>query len=190
VATLRTSDISIEIIIQSISGVRLNDTSELAVTNYDVNAKLEEKERKSGHVVIQFSLLVGTKPPLVKFEVVGNVILSGKDSTIGKILEIDPETKTPYLLHKVYQRAFMVIFLLATILNMPYPPPNLLFSPKFNELFPEENKGPIEQKQLSKEVVLPQQNVVPQEQNVASQQQDVTSPKKSTDEKQVEKVKQ
>lgn len=197
-AILKTSDISIDIVIQSINGVRLNDTSELAVTNYDINAKLEEKERKSGHVVIQFSLLVGTKPPLVKFEVVGIVTLSGKDSTIGKILEIDPETKTPYLLHKVYQHAFMAIFLLATILNMPYPPPNLLFSPKFNELFSEENKGPSEQNQPDKGTVAPQpqsmvtqkQNVVPQQQSAASQQQNVPIPQKSTDQKQVENVKQ
>jgi hypothetical protein len=176
---MKTSDLSIEILIQSINGVRLNDISELAVTNYDVNAKLEEKERKSGHVVIQFSLLVGTKPPLVKFDVAGTVTLSGKDSVIAKILEIDPETKTPYLLHKVYQRVFMAIFLLATILNMPYPPPNLLFSPKFSELFPEENKEASEQSQLGKEAVGSQQNV-------PSEQQKVASPQKNTDENQIE----
>lgn len=203
-AIMKTSDLSIDIVIQSLNGVRLNDTSELAITNYDVNAKLDEKERKSGRVVIQFSILVGTKPSLVKFEVSGAVALSGKDSTIAKILETDPETKTPYLLHKVYQRAFMAMFLLATILNMPYPPPNLLFSPKFNDLFPEESKGTDEQNQLDENVVPQKQNAVPQQQsttpqkqniaqpqqNVAPSQQNVTTPKKSTDEKQSGNVKQ
>jgi hypothetical protein len=169
VAILKTSDLSVDITIQSISGVKLNDVSELAVINYDVNAKLEEKERKSGHVSIQFSLFVGTKPSLVRFEVSGTITLIGKDQMIAKILETDPDTKTPYLLHKVYQRVFMSIFLLATILNMPYPPPNLLFSPKFSELFPEENKSIKEPVQVDKIPVPLQQNVVQPQQKVAPQ---------------------
>lgn len=180
-AILKTADISIDITIQSINGVRLNDTSDLTVTNYDVNAKLEEKERKSGRVIIQFSLFVGTKPSLVKFDVGGTVILSGKDSTIGKILEIDPETKTPYILHKVYQRAFMAIFLLATILNMPYPPPNLLYSPKFDELFPEKSKESDTQNKADNVTIPPQQqNTVSQQQSVAAQKQQTIPQQQST----------
>lgn len=45
---------------------------------------------------------------------------------LEKMLEIDPEIKVPYILNIVYQHAFTSIYLLSTILNAPYPPPDLL----------------------------------------------------------------
>ena len=45
---------------------------------------------------------------------------------LEKMLEIDPETKVPYILNIVYQHVFTSIYLLSTILNAPYPPPDLL----------------------------------------------------------------
>ena len=101
---------------------------EPAKFSFDVNAKLEEKERKNGRVIVSFVLTVGTKPSVVKFEVEGVATLSGSNSAIEKLLEVDPKTKIPLLLHRVYQRVFTTTFLLATILDTPYPPPNLLFS--------------------------------------------------------------
>jgi len=98
------------------------------VLNFDVNAKLEEKERKSGKLVISFVLTVGTKPSVAKFEIEGLATLEGKSQSIEKLLEIDPETKIPLLLHRIYQQVFMSTFLLATLLDTSYPPPELLFS--------------------------------------------------------------
>jgi len=96
--------------------------------NFDVNVKLEEKERRSGRLVVGFVLTVGTKPSVAKFEVEGMATLEGKNPDIERLLEVDPKTKIPLLLHKVYQRVFMSTFLLATLLGTSYPPPDLLAS--------------------------------------------------------------
>jgi len=92
-----------------------------------VKAKLEERERKSQIVVVGFSLLLTTKPSIVKFEVEGTATLTGKNAEINKMLEVDPETKVPYVFQRVYQYAFAAMYLLSTILNAPPPPHDLLF---------------------------------------------------------------
>lgn len=109
-------------------GTKLGGKEESSTLNFDVNARLEEKERRSGRLVVSFVLTVGTKPSVVKFEVEGVATLEGKNPAIEKLLEVDPETKIPLLLHRVYQRVFMTTFLLSTLLDTPYPPPDLLFS--------------------------------------------------------------
>ena len=109
-------------------GVKLGGGEKFSALNFDVNAKLEEKERRSGRLVVGFVLTVKTKPSVVKFNVEGLATLTGKNPAIEKLLEVDPKTKIPLLLHNVYQRVFMDTFLLATLLGTPYPPPDLLFS--------------------------------------------------------------
>lgn len=81
-------------------------------------------------VVVNFNLLLTTKPGLVRFEVEGTATLTGKDNEIDKMLEVNPETKVPYVFQKVYQHAFTAMYLLSTILNVPPPPHDLLFSEK------------------------------------------------------------
>lgn len=98
--------------------------------NFDVKAKLEEKERKSQTVVVGFNLLLTTKPNVVKFEVEGSATLAGKDAEINKMLDVDPETKVPYVFQRIYQYAFTAMYLLSTILDAPPPPQNLLFPQK------------------------------------------------------------
>ncbi|MEM1589892.1 MAG: hypothetical protein QXZ68_01085 [Candidatus Bathyarchaeia archaeon] len=94
--------------------------------NFDVKAKLEERERRSQMVVVGFTLQLNTKPNVIKFEVEGTATITGKDSEINKMLEVDPETKLPYVFQKVYQHTFMTMYLLSTLLNAPPPPANLL----------------------------------------------------------------
>jgi len=95
---------------------------------FDVSARLEEKERRSGQIVVFFVLSVGTKPSIVKFELEGYATLTGKDEALGKMLEVDPKTGVPFVFHRVYQHSFMVIYLLATLMGSIYPPPDMLFS--------------------------------------------------------------
>jgi len=95
---------------------------------FDVSARLEEKERRSGKIVVFFVLSVGTKPSVVKFELEGYATLTGKDEALGKMLEVDPKTGVPFVFNRVYQHSFMAIYLLATLMGSIYPPPDLLFS--------------------------------------------------------------
>lgn len=100
----------------------------METVNFDVKAKLEEKERRSQMVIVGFNLFLTTKPSLVKFEVEGTATLTGKDAEINKMLEINPETKVPYIFPKIYQNAFTAMYLLSTVLNTPSPPHNLFSS--------------------------------------------------------------
>jgi len=96
--------------------------------NFDVNAKLEEKDRKSGMRVVGFVLTVGTKPSIAKFEVEGIATLEGKNAGIEKLLEVDPTNKIPLLLKRIYQHVFTSTYLLAALLDTSHPPPDMLSS--------------------------------------------------------------
>jgi hypothetical protein len=52
--------------------------------------------------------------------------LEGSFADIQKKLEANPKTKIPQILFTVYQHIFNSIYILASILNTPYPPPDLL----------------------------------------------------------------
>ena len=122
-------NVSVKVDIASLAGVRLGvKGGGVETVNFDVKAKLEERERKSQMVVVGFSLFLTTKPSIVKFEVEGTATLTGKDVEINKMLEVDPETKVPYVFQRVYQHAFTAMYLMSTILNAPPPPQDLLFS--------------------------------------------------------------
>jgi hypothetical protein len=121
-------DVSIQVAISSISAVKLNEKPPAGELTFDVGAKLEEKERKSGQVTVIFLLTVGTKQNIAKFGIEGSATLTGKDGDIEKLLEIDPETKIPRMLYNVYQRVFMALYLVSTLLETPYPPPDLFHS--------------------------------------------------------------
>jgi hypothetical protein len=122
-------NVSVKVEIASLVGIRLGAKGGgVETVNFDVKAKLEEKERKSQMVVVGFSLFLTTKPSIVKFEVEGAATLTGKDVEINKMLEVDPETKVPYVFQRVYQYAFTAMYLMSTILNAPPPPQDLLFS--------------------------------------------------------------
>jgi hypothetical protein len=91
-----------------------------------VNAQLEEQKRGSNQVTLNFSLLITTKPNIVKYSTRGIVTLEGPSADVQKKLEANPKTKIPQILFTVYQHVFNSIYILASILNTPYPPPDLL----------------------------------------------------------------
>jgi hypothetical protein len=91
-----------------------------------VNAKLEEQKRGGNQVTLNFNLLITTKPNIVKYSTTGIVTLEGSSADIQKKLEANPKTKIPQILFTVYQHVFNSIYILASILNTPYPPPDLL----------------------------------------------------------------
>jgi hypothetical protein len=93
-----------------------------------VNAQLEEQKRGSNQVTLNFNLLITTKPNIVKYLTKGIVTLEGPSVEVQKKLEANPKTKIPQILFTVYQHVFNSIYILASILNTPYPPPDLLHS--------------------------------------------------------------
>lgn len=93
---------------------------------FDVNAKLEEQKRSGNQVDLNFNLFITTKPNIVKYSTVGIVTLEGPSADVKKKLEANPKTNIPQILFTVYQHVFNSIYILASILNTPYPPPDLL----------------------------------------------------------------
>lgn len=76
--------------------------------------------------VLHGNLLISTKPNVVKYSTVGSVTLEGKPADVKKKLEVNPKTKIPQILFTVYQHVFNSIYMLSSVLNTPYPPPDLL----------------------------------------------------------------
>jgi len=123
-------DVSVSVEITRLIGERLGENVGSAGIRFDVSAKLEEKERRSGIVVVLFGLTVRTKPNVAKYEIEGSATLNGKDALIDKLLKVDPESKIPFVFHRVYQHVFTAIYTLASLMGTTYPPPDLLFSGK------------------------------------------------------------
>lgn len=107
---------------------KLEVKSKTETVNFDLKVKLEERERRSQMILVGFGLLLTTKPSIVRFEIEGVAALTGKDEDIRKMLEVNPETKIPHLLPRVYQHAFTGMYLMSTVLNTPPPPQDLLGS--------------------------------------------------------------
>lgn len=121
--------VAVRVKIRGLSAVKLVDEVESGkLINFDVKARMEEKKRRSNWVNVSFALSVGTKPNVVKFEVEGTASLEGKDEEIKKMLEADPETQIPLVFQRVYQHVFTSMYLLATLIDVPCPPANLLYS--------------------------------------------------------------
>ena len=93
---------------------------------FDINAKLDEQKKSSGQATLSFELGITTKPNVVKYTVAGTVTMEGSAEEIRKKLEVNPKTKIPQILFTVYQHVFSAIYVLSSVLNTPYPPPDLL----------------------------------------------------------------
>jgi hypothetical protein len=135
--------VAVRVKIRGLSAVKLVDEVESGkLINFDVKARMEEKERRSNWVSVGFALSVGTKPNVVKFEVEGIATLEGKDGEIKKMLEADPETQIPLVFQRVYQHVFTSMYLLATLIDVPCPPANLLYSSQQQMPFIHMNENP------------------------------------------------
>lgn len=123
-------DVSVQVRITSLLGTSLGENPAATPVRFDVSAKLEEKERRSGKVMVLFGMSMRTKPNIVKYEVEGIATLTGKDSLIDEMLKIDPKSNIPFVFHRVYQHVFTAIYSLASLMGTTYPPADLLFSAK------------------------------------------------------------
>jgi hypothetical protein len=93
---------------------------------FNVSAKLDEQKKTSTQATLSFNLIIETKPSIVRYSTMGTVKLEGTTQDINKKLETNPKTQVPQVLFTVYQHVFSSIYLLSSVLNTPYPPPDLL----------------------------------------------------------------
>ncbi len=93
---------------------------------FDINAKIDEQKKNGDQALLTFELSITTKPNVVRYTVAGTVTMEGSAPDIKKKLEVNPKTKIPQILFTVYQHVFSAIYMLSSILNTPYPPPDLL----------------------------------------------------------------
>lgn len=124
---------------------------------FNVNAKLDEQRKTSDQVALSFSLLLETKPNIAKYSTTGVVTLQGSMQDIGKRLEPNSKTKIPQILFTVYQHVFSSIYLLSSVLNTPYPPPDLLHPMQEKiQILPDTVRTPTAQPAQEKAVAPPQ----------------------------------
>jgi hypothetical protein len=125
--SISSPSVTVKVKISSLVGTKLAENVGVGeAINFDVKAMMDEKERRSGQISVGYSLKVGTKPNVAKYEVEGTAVLEGRDEEIKKMLEVNPETGIPFVFQRVYQHIFMSMYLLSTLINAPYPPPSLL----------------------------------------------------------------
>jgi len=120
---------SIQVKLQRLEGIRLETGEDASAVTFDVDVKMEEESRTGGELVVSFLLSISTKPSLVKFEAGGKATVTGDQKAFEAALEVDPESNVPKVLHTIYQKVFTSIFLLSALMDVPYPPPDLLHSP-------------------------------------------------------------
>lgn len=150
------SGVAVTIRLDSVQAERTVQRSSSEDLFFDINAKLEEQKRSSDQAVLSFDLSITTKPNVVKYSVMGTVTLEGNAQDVEKKLEVNLKTNIPQILFTVYQHVFSSIYILSSILNTPYPPPDLLHPMQEKiRIFPVTSKN--EAAQVAKESETPVQ---------------------------------
>jgi len=120
---------SIQVRVKRLEGVRLETGEDTGAVTFNVDVKMDELSRTGDSLTLSFLLSISTRPGLVKFEVGGTATITGGQKAFESVLEEDPESNVPKVLHTIYQQSFTSLFLLSTLIDSPYPPPDLLHSP-------------------------------------------------------------
>jgi hypothetical protein len=120
-------------VITKIRNIAVQKLDEKATHNtpviFDFGANLEEADRTSDSVVLNFRMTMDTEPAIAKFVVEGATTITAEEAEIEKLLSADPETDVPYVFTRIYQTVYSVIFMLAGTIDVPYPSPALLKRP-------------------------------------------------------------
>ena len=119
----------IRVKLSRMEGSRINTGVTPDSVTFDIDVSMDEENRTNDELTLTFNLTIRTKPSLVKFEVGGTAVISGGREAFDAALEMDEKSSVPKVLHFVYQRVFTSLYLTAALLEVPYPPPDLLLSP-------------------------------------------------------------
>lgn len=93
---------------------------------FNFNVNMEEVDRTSDSVKLNFQMVMDTDPPIAKFSVDGVTLVTGDSAEIEKTLAPDPQTNVPQVFTRIYQQVYSVVFMLAGTIDVPYPSPALL----------------------------------------------------------------
>ena len=105
------------------------------VFSFSVN--MEEVDRTSESVKLNFQMVMDTEPQIAKFSIDGTSIVTGDSAEIEKMLAADPQTNVPQIFTRIYQQVYSVLFLLAGTIDVPYPSPALLKRAQVRSAFPQ-----------------------------------------------------
>jgi hypothetical protein len=105
------------------------------VFSFQVN--MEEVDRTSESVKLNFQMVMDTEPAIAKFSIDGASIVTGDSAEIEKMLSADPQTNVPQIFTRIYQQVYSVLFLLAGTIDVPYPSPALLKRAQVRSAFPQ-----------------------------------------------------
>ncbi|MHB1907377.1 MAG: hypothetical protein ACYCQJ_00745 [Nitrososphaerales archaeon] len=103
---------------------------------FSFNVNMEEIDRNSDSVKLNFQMMMDTDPAIAKFTVDGTATVSGDLLEVEKVLSADPQTNVPEVFTRIYQQVYSVIFMLAGTIDVPYPSPALLKKVQVRNAFP------------------------------------------------------
>jgi hypothetical protein len=110
-------------------GTRTQSGESPGTVVFDVDVKMDEENRTNEELTIGFLISIGTKPSIVHFEVGGKAVISGGRDAFDDALEVEEGSNVPRILPIIYQRIFTSLFVISSMLESPYPPPDLIHSP-------------------------------------------------------------
>ncbi len=108
-----------------------------SVVNFNIKVNMDEAEGKTEQLEVRYVITMSTEPSVARFQVEGSAIVKGNSEDIEQAVSSDPQTKVPYMLTKVYQQVYPILFMLAGAIDIPYPSPGLLRSSKPAQQVPE-----------------------------------------------------
>lgn len=120
----------IRVILNKLEAQKIDTTARPDVVSFNVDVKMDEENRTDDELTLIFTLDIESKPSLVQFVVGGKAVISGGKRAIDRYLEVDERSQVPRVLHTIYQRVFTSLFVVSSLLELPYPPPDLIHSPE------------------------------------------------------------
>jgi hypothetical protein len=93
---------------------------------FNVNASISEGSRKTGEVVLRFSIELSTQPEIARLMANGSARITGLDTEIDTLLTAKEEGSVPAVFMMIYQRVYAILYLVCGSLKIPYPSPGLL----------------------------------------------------------------
>lgn len=150
------SEVEVRVEIKYLEGTRTAITKDYSAVKFDINVNMEEQERKGEQLIINFHLSINTNPSVAKFEVGGTVTVIGTNKAIDTVLAANPETQVPPILHMIYQKVFTSLFLLSSLMESPYPPPDLLYASKGKRSIPMVEEKKLEEAPRAEEQTIAQ----------------------------------